>query len=277
MKLEPSLNVTPEGSLADIPMVVKRETREQMPEGEMLEMSSETAYMEFPNTSVKTMPKEPISEVPKSLQGTKEARRTEVLVSTRQFFAAIDQRNMNIPAGNQVTLVEVCERDNIEVLEVLTTTVVTTTTSKTTPPITVDAELRGTSSPRISLPEGSLSRPTVTAMCRPRTWMQQLTEGQTNEPRREEDSSNESITTMEETLPEDIPDELGCEWRVLHPFDLPGVRNPTDTMPSNQRRLAENDALVELIQMTEYLDDVPTWGHRDYRLYPPHYGDPFYS
>ena len=27
--------------------------------------------------------------------------------------------------------------------------------------------------------------------------------------------------------------------------------------------------------MTEYLDDVPTWGHRDYQLYPPHYGDPF--
>ena len=106
--------------------------------------------------------------------------------------------------------------------------------------------------------------------------MQQLTEGQTNEPRREEDSSNESITTMEETLHEDIPDELGREWRVLHPFDLPGVRNPTDTMPSNQRRLAENDALMEHILMMEYLDDVPTWGHRDYRLYPPHYGDPFY-
>ena len=34
--------------------------------------------------------------------------------------------------------------------------------------------------------------------------------------------------------------------------------------------------MVELIQMTEYLDDVPTWGQRDYRLYPPHYGDPFY-
>ena len=38
----------------------------------------------------------------------------------------------------------------------------------------------------------------------------------------------------------------------------------------------ENDALVELIQTTEYLDDVPTWGQRDYRLYPPHYRDPFY-
>ena len=45
-------------------------------------------------------------------------------------------------------------------------------------------------------------------------------------------------------------------------------------MPPNQRRLAENDALVELIQTTEYLDDVPTWGQRDYRLYPPQYGDP---
>ena len=79
-----------------------------------------------------------------------------------------------------------------------------------------------------------------------------------------------------ETLPEEIPDELGHEWRVLHPFDLPGVRFPTDTTPSNQRCLAKNDALMELIQTTEYLDDVPTWGQRDYRLYPPCYGDPFY-
>ena len=33
---------------------------------------------------------------------------------------------------------------------------------------------------------------------------------------------------------------------------------------------------MELIQTTEYLDDVPTWGQRDSRLYPPQYGDPFY-
>ena len=33
---------------------------------------------------------------------------------------------------------------------------------------------------------------------------------------------------------------------------------------------------MELIQTTEYLDDVPTWGQCDYRLYPPCYGDPFY-
>ena len=33
---------------------------------------------------------------------------------------------------------------------------------------------------------------------------------------------------------------------------------------------------MELIQTTEYLDDIPIWGQRDYRLYPPQYGDPFY-
>ena len=81
MKLEPSLNVTPEGSLVDIPTVVRRETREQVPEGETLDMYSEMAYMEFPNTQVKMIPKD--SGIPKSLQGSKEASRTEVLVSTQ--------------------------------------------------------------------------------------------------------------------------------------------------------------------------------------------------
>ena len=69
-------------------------------------------------------------------------------------------------------------------------------------------------------------------------------------------------------LAEGIPEELGQEWRVLHPFEIPGVRFPTDNTPQNQRRLAENDALVELLQTTEYLEDTPTWGQRDYQLYP---------
>ena len=258
MKLEPTLQVTPESSLMDIPTVLERE---------VMEMSSETAYMDFPCTQVKTRPKE--TKRLTTLCGTKETSQAEVLASTKQFFA-------NIPAKDQRMPSEVCARDNDNVLRVPTTTIVTTTTSTPTSPTMVDTNLRGTGSPRISLPERTMSCPTATATCRPRTWMQQLTEGQTTEPRRERDSSNESLETMEEAIPGDIPDELGCEWRVLHPFDLPGVRFPNDTTPSNQRCLAENDALVELIQMTEYLDDVPTWGHRDYQLYPPHYGDPFY-
>ena len=82
MKLEPSLNVTPEGSLVDIPTVIKRETGEQVPEGELLGTSSETTYMEIPNTRVKTIHKDPIPGVPRSIQGTKEAGRAEALVST---------------------------------------------------------------------------------------------------------------------------------------------------------------------------------------------------
>ena len=46
------------------------------------------------------------------------------------------------------------------------------------------------------------------------------------------------------------------------------MRFPTDNTPLNQRRLAENDALVELIQTTEYLEDTPTLGQRDYQFYP---------
>ena len=46
--------------------------------------------------------------------------------------------------------------------------------------------------------------------------------------------------------------------------------------PQTKDVLAENDALVECIQTTEYLDDVPTWGQRDYRLYPLIIETPFY-
>ena len=60
MRIEPSLNVTPEGSLVDIPTVIKREIREQAPEGDLLGTSSETTYMEIPNTRVKTIHKSPI-------------------------------------------------------------------------------------------------------------------------------------------------------------------------------------------------------------------------
>ena len=98
--------------------------------------------------------------------------------------------------------------------------------------------------------------------------MLQITEGQINDPTRENASSSESNLSAIEVLPEEIPDELGCEWRDLHPFELPGVRFPMDSTPLNQRRLAENDTLVELIQTTKYLEDTPTWRQRDYQLYP---------
>ena len=135
MRLEPTLNITPEGSLTDIPTVMEREA---------IGTSSETAYMDFPNTQMKTRLKE--LKRPTTLRGTKETSQTEVLASTRQFFA-------HIPAGDQRAPPEVYVRNNENVLEVPTTTIVTTTTSTPTSPTMVDTELRGTESPRISLPE----------------------------------------------------------------------------------------------------------------------------
>ena len=76
-------------------------------------------------------------------------------------------------------------------------------------------------------------------------------------------------------MKEGVPENLGHEWRVLHPFEIPGIRFPTDNTPPNQRRLAEN-VLVELIQITEYLEDTPMWGQRDYQFYPHRYSKPFY-
>ena len=258
MTLEPSLNVTPKGSLVDIPAAVDRERKNQLPEQGLLGTSSETTYMEIPDTHVKTVPESSMREAPRIIQRTKEVSREEAIASTTQFFAAVDRSNANVSTGSPIVVpAELCERDVTKVHEVTTATT----------PVVHDVEPRSTSSPRISLPEGSPSHPTVTATCRPRTWMQQITEGQTNEPTRER-HSDESTSSDGNITFEDIPNELGHEWRVLHPFELPGVRFPMDSTPPNQRRLAENDALVELIQTTEYLDDGPTWGQRDYRLYP---------
>ena len=131
-----------------------------------------------------------------------------------------------------MTTVEVHEREPTEVPDVLATTTITGI-STTTLPEPLDVGLLSTSSSRINLPEGSPSCPTITATCQPRTWMQQLTEGQINEPRGDNASSSEHETSLVETLPEEIPDELGCEWRVSHPFDLPGIRYPNDTTPAN--------------------------------------------
>ena len=142
---------------------------------------------------------------------------------------------------------------------------VTSTPVAPTTPIVTEA---GTRSPRTFLPNGSPSRCTAMATCRPRTWVQCILEGQINEPTQEDTSSAESGLTESYVLAEGIPEELGHEWRVLHPFEIPGVRFPTDNTPPNQRRLAENYALVEQIQTTEYLEDTPIWGQRDYRLYP---------
>ena len=116
----------------------------------------------------------------------------------------MDRRNTNISPGSPIVVTaEVHERDVIEVPDVPTSTAANTQ-------VVIDVEPRGTSSPRISLPEGFPSCPAVTATCKPRTWMQQITEGQTNEPTREGYSTKSTSSDGNVTF-EDIPDDLGHE------------------------------------------------------------------
>ena len=124
-----------------------------------------------------------------------------MLASTRRFFAHTPVESQRIPSG-------VYHGDHVNVIEAPVTISVTTATSTPTSPTMVDSTQRGAESPRISLPERNISHSTATATCRPRTWMQQLMEGQISEPRRERDSSNESLETLEEIIPGDVPDEL---------------------------------------------------------------------
>ena len=127
----------------------------------------------------------------------------------------------------------------------------------------VEIEHPEPSSERTFLPSGSPPRPIATATLRPRTLEQRLSEGQI-EAQSQDDISSEENDTLEPLVMEGLPDELGPEWRILHPFEIPGVRNPTEDTPPTHRRLAENDTLVELIQTAEYLEDAPSWDREDF-------------
>ena len=96
-------------------------------------------------------------------------------------------------------------------------------------------------------------------------WVQIISEGWTGmPPLQDADPGGSNLHAPPSSLEEEVPENLGDEWRILHPFNLPGVRHPIDATPLNQRRLAKNNALVELIQTTEYLEGIPMWGQRDY-------------
>ena len=192
--------------------------------------------------------------LPGETEVTREASREDALAATRHFFHAEPERRnaTEVPA---TTTISQPQTDTLLVTSV--------------PVETEHPELMPV---RILSHSGTSPRPTATATLRPRTWVQRISEGQIERQPQDEDS--EDNDTLEPIVLEGLPEELGPEWRVLHPFDILGVRNPTEDTPPTHRRLAENDTLVELIQTAEYLEDVPSWEQR--RFYPPRYGDPYY-
>ena len=184
---------------------------------------------------------------------TREASQEDALASTSHFFATVTEQNQAVTLELPKELPTVAAEGDTTINPNVPITSTTTTITETE-----------TGRPRTFLPNGSPSRPTATATCRPQMWVQHVSEGQTNYPPPEGTGSVESSLSGPSILAEGIPEKLGHECRVLHPFEIPGVRFPTDNTPPIQRKLAENDALVELIQTTEYLEDTSMWGQRDY-------------
>ena len=161
-------------------------------------------------------------ESPRRIERTREASREDAEASTRHFFATVNRQNetttelptettptTDVSGGNAPMNIPVASSAPIETQ-------------------TTEGETR---SPRTFLPNGSPSRPTATATCRLQTWVQHVSEGQINESTREVEDSGENNRPEPYVLAEGIPDELGHEWGVLHPFEIPGVRFPTDTTP----------------------------------------------
>ena len=250
MRLDSTLNVTPEGSLGNLSTAVggieeDREREHQTPEERLQEGPStdvKTSIKGTPETFLKVVPERNIRESPRRIQRTREASREDAITLTRQFFATVSERNRCTTMEEPIeTLPDVHGGNEDDVP-------VTSIPAATTTPVATEAETTETETrrPRAFLPNGSPSRPTATATYRPRTWVQCISDGQVNEPTQEDTNSGESYSAESYVLAEGIPEELGCEWRVLHPFEIPGVRFLTDNTPPNQRRLAENDALVEV-------------------------------
>ena len=262
MRIESPLPVTPEESLGGLSAAMggteDSTVTQQLSENVRGSVSNiAPPVVEVTDTSPKVI-KERSSqeELPRRNEVLRETSREDALATTGHFINTVaKRRNTEVPTTSTVSVLQIAAP------------------SVSSAPVETEPNEPETQYARTFLPSGSTPRPTATATCRPRTWVQHVSEGQIEEHSREDDDSVESAP-LEPLVLEGLPDELGPEWRVLHPFEIPGVRFPMEDTPPNHRRLAENDTLVELIQIAEYLKDAPSWGQR--RFYPPRYGDPFY-
>ena len=252
MRTETTLNVTPEESLEGLSAAVggteNERASQQLPDNAEGLVSSVA-----PPITIETRPKvisEQISQedIPGRNEITRETSRKDALAATRCFFSTVPERRSatEVPV---TTTMSVSQTDTPPV---------------TSAPVETEHPVSETSPVTTFLPSGSPPRPIATATLRPRTLEQRLSEGQIEEQSRDDESEENEM--LEPLVIEGLPDELGPEWRILHPFEIPGVRFPTEDTPPNHRRLAENDTLVELIQTAEYLEDAPSWEQR--RFYP---------
>ena len=220
MRMDSTLNITPEGSLGDLTAAVggTEETREgtqQIPDDKRNPSSNvihSTAETPEAHLKVATERGSTQAESPRRIERTREANQEDTIASTRHFFATVNGQIRTTTKLPTEISTDVSGGNALHInIPVVSSTPITETE-------TTEGETR---SPRTFLPNGSPCRPTATATCRPQTWVQHVSKGQINEPTREGEDSAESNPSEPYVLAEGIPDELGCEWRVVHPFENP--------------------------------------------------------
>ena len=194
------LNVTTEEPLNDLPAAVGGIEERNMTQQTHNDAIGPTSNVVPPSTKVPgTRPK--VINVrfdQESASGrntiTRETSREDALAAARLFFNTVN------------------ERRNIPEVPVMSTTGVSQIDTPLVPsdPIETEPTDPGTACPQVYLPNGLTPRPTATATCRPRTWVQCISEGQIEEHSREDEDSVESAP-LEPLVLEGLPDELGPE------------------------------------------------------------------
>ena len=127
MRMDLTLNITPEGSLGDLPAAVggieeTREGTQQIPDDKRSPSSNVIpSTAETPETYLKVATERGSTQVesPRRIQRTREASREDAIASTRHFFATVNGQNSStteLPAeiatdvsrGNELTYEYTC-------------------------------------------------------------------------------------------------------------------------------------------------------------------------
>ena len=116
--MDSTLNVTPEGSLSDLPAAVggvgesrrepeTQQTPEEKSQGVCPSTNVITSAEETLNTFIKTVPGRDLSEQglnqiepPRRIQRTREVSREDAIALTRQFFATVNEQNQATTCQN---------------------------------------------------------------------------------------------------------------------------------------------------------------------------------
>ena len=197
MRMETPLQVTPEESLEGLSVAMggieENNVIPQLPDKEKGPVSN--VVPPAPDV-LETHPKvinerSSQEELPRRDEVLRETSREDALATTRWFFNTVAERR---------SITEAPTMSTVSVLQISAPPV------SSAPVKTESVELE-TQSARTFLPGGSPPRPTATATCRPRTWVQHVSEGQIDEHSKEDEDSVES-EPLEPLVLEGLPDEL---------------------------------------------------------------------